>query len=112
MLRSHVLVAFAGLAALLCASRLQAHELNAPQDAAQSMEQAREDLQRGRLDRAELLLEHTHEGVDLDVQYTNETLRNVAAIWTRPVHLITRVESRKVLYTCDGKGSLTEKTIG
>ena len=57
MLRSHVLVAFAGLAALLCASRLQAHELNAPQDAAQSMEQAREDLQRGRLDRAELLLE-------------------------------------------------------
>lgn len=61
--------------------------------------------------RAELLLEHTHEGIDLDVQYTNETLRNVAAIWSRPVHLITQVESRKVLYTCDGKGSLTEKTI-
>jgi stage V sporulation protein R len=60
--------------------------------------------------RAELLLEHTHEGVDLDVQYTNETLRNVQAIWTRPVHLITKVENRKVLYTCDGK-SLTEKTI-
>jgi stage V sporulation protein R len=60
--------------------------------------------------RAELLLEHTHEGVDLDAQYTHETLRNVQAIWTRPVHLLTKVESRKVLFTCDGKG-LTEKTI-
>jgi stage V sporulation protein R len=60
--------------------------------------------------RAELLLEHTHEGVDLDVQYTSETLRNLQAIWTRPVHLITQVEGRKVLYTSDGK-SLTEKTI-
>jgi len=60
--------------------------------------------------RAELLLEHTHEGVDLDGQYTHETLRNVQAIWTRPVHLITRVDERKVLYSCDGNG-LTEKTI-
>jgi spore cortex formation protein SpoVR/YcgB (stage V sporulation) len=60
--------------------------------------------------RAELLMEHTHEGVDLDAQYTHETLRNVQAIWTRPVHLLTKVENRKVLFTCDGKG-LTEKTL-
>jgi len=60
--------------------------------------------------RAELLLEHTHEGVDLDAQYTHETLRNVQAIWSRPVHLMTKVDDRKVLYSCDASG-LTEKTI-
>ena len=60
--------------------------------------------------RAELLLEHTHEGVDLDAQYTHETLRNVQAIWSRPVHLMTKVDERKVLYSCDASG-LTEKTI-
>ena len=60
--------------------------------------------------RAELLLEHTHEGVDLDAQYMHETLRNVQAIWSRPVHLMTKVDDRKVLYSCDASG-LTEKTI-
>lgn len=61
--------------------------------------------------RAELLLEHSHEGVDLDGQYTQETLQNVAAIWSRPVHLLTALEERKVMYTCDGDGNISEKTI-
>jgi stage V sporulation protein R len=60
--------------------------------------------------RAELLLEHEHEGVDLDGQYTQETLQNVQAIWSRPAHLITKIEQRKVLLTWDGK-SFSEKTI-
>ena len=61
--------------------------------------------------RAELCLEHVHEGVDLDGQYTHETLKNVQAIWTRPVHLLTQMEQRKVMLSFDGK-TLTEKTIG
>jgi stage V sporulation protein R len=61
--------------------------------------------------RGELLIEHAHEGVDLDPQYANETLRNVGAIWSRPVHLVTKMEERKVLLSVDSKG-YSEKTIG
>jgi stage V sporulation protein R len=54
--------------------------------------------------RAELLLEHTHEGVDLDASYGQETLRNLHAIWTRPVHILTMQDQRKVMITFDGRG--------
>jgi stage V sporulation protein R len=52
--------------------------------------------------RAELLLEHTHEGVDLDGAYTQATLKNVYDIWTRPVHLMTISEQRPVIVSFDG----------
>jgi stage V sporulation protein R len=58
--------------------------------------------------RAELLLEHDHEGVDLDGQYGQETLKNVQAIWNRPVHLLTAQEQRKTLISFDGQ-SFAEK---
>ena len=61
--------------------------------------------------RGELLLEHAHEGVDLDPQYANETLQNVKAIWTRPVHLLTKIEARNVILSVDEKG-FSENTIG
>jgi stage V sporulation protein R len=60
--------------------------------------------------RAELLLEHTHEGVDLDAQYGQETLRNIQAIWTRPVHILTLQDQRRVMITFDGRG-FNERTI-
>jgi stage V sporulation protein R len=37
-----------------------------------------------------LLLEHEHQGVDLDPSYTQEVLRNLYAIWSRPVAIETR----------------------
>ncbi len=52
--------------------------------------------------RAELLLEHTHEGTDLDVGYGQETLKNLHRIWTRPVHLLTTFEERRAMLTFDG----------
>ena len=58
--------------------------------------------------RAELLLEHTHEGVDLDLGYAHETLKNVHAIWSRPVHIATQQEERDVLLSYDGE-SFTER---
>ena len=60
--------------------------------------------------RAELLLEHIHEGIDLDGSYSQETLKNIHAIWTRPVHLQTLQEQRRTMLSFDGK-SFTEKTM-
>ncbi len=37
-----------------------------------------------------LLLEHDHRGVDLDPSYTQEVLKNLYAIWSRPVAVKTR----------------------
>jgi stage V sporulation protein R len=60
--------------------------------------------------RAELLLEHVHEGVDLDVGYGQETLKNIHAIWTRPVHILTMQDQRRVMISFDGRG-FNERTI-
>lgn len=53
--------------------------------------------------RAELLLQHVHEGVDLDMQYSKETLKNIYAIWSRPVHLSSNLESREFILSFDGE---------
>lgn len=55
------------------------------------------------LNRKELLLTHTHYGVDLDANYVNETLRNLFAIWRRPVNLKTKYEDKEVIFHFDGK---------
>ncbi len=60
--------------------------------------------------RAELLLEHKHEGVDLDMQYSKETLKNIYAIWTRPVHILSSLEDRCFCLSFDGE-SFKEKLI-
>jgi len=55
------------------------------------------------MNRKELLLNHVHYGVDLDVSFANETLRNLYAIWRRPVNLITKYEDKEVVFHFDGK---------
>ncbi len=55
------------------------------------------------MNRKELLLNHVHYGVDLDVNYVNETLRNLFAIWRRPVNLKTKYEEKEVIFHFDGK---------
>lgn len=55
------------------------------------------------MNRKELLLAHTHYGVDLDVGFANETLRNLYAIWRRPVNLRTKYEDKEVVFSFDGK---------
>ena len=49
--------------------------------------------------KGELLLWHKHMGMDLDVKWTKETLRCVAALWKRPVNLETENEGQKKVYT-------------
>ena len=61
--------------------------------------------------RAELLLEHTHDEIDLDVSYSQETLKNIHAIWTRPVHLLTLQDGRRTMMSYDGR-NYSEKTLG
>ncbi len=58
--------------------------------------------------RGELLLWHRHDGVDLDVKYGRETLSNIHSIWSRPVHIRTRIEGKPRLWSHDG----TEFTDG
>ena len=53
--------------------------------------------------RKELLLKHEHYGVDLDVQFAQETLNNLYRIWRRPVNLLTKYEEKEVIFQFDGK---------
>lgn len=55
------------------------------------------------MNRKELLLNHVHYGVDLDVNFASETLRNLYAIWRRPVNLRTTYEEKEVIFHFDGK---------
>jgi len=52
--------------------------------------------------RGELLLAHRHDGIDLKPDYAQETLKNLASIWRRPVNLVTRVEEKGVMLRHDG----------
>lgn len=53
--------------------------------------------------RGELLLQHQHEGIDLDPDYSKDTLRNLHTIWRRPVNIETAGEGKRLLLSFDGK---------
>ncbi len=55
--------------------------------------------------RGELYLAHKHNGVDLQIKYAIETLKNVQAIWNRPVHLQARIDDEMILFSYDGQQS-------
>jgi stage V sporulation protein R len=53
--------------------------------------------------RGELLLSHLHEGIDMQPDYMNATLKNIYKLWTRPVNLATAMEGEPQLFRFDGK---------
>lgn len=53
--------------------------------------------------RGELLLKHVHQGVDLDLSYATETLKNIHYIWKRPVNIMTIQEGNETVLSFDGK---------
>jgi stage V sporulation protein R len=62
--------------------------------------------------RGELYLKHEWSGVDLQMDYAGETMRNMRRIWGRPVHLESVLEGKGVLMTCnDPKGAITNQEI-
>ena len=52
--------------------------------------------------RGELLLKHTHEGVDLRHDYACATLKNLHRVWRRPVNIETVVDGVPKILTFDG----------
>lgn len=61
--------------------------------------------------RGELLLQHVHEGLDLQPDYMDATLRNLNLIWKRPVNLVTVMDNENQLFRFDGK-EFTKHNLG
>lgn len=62
--------------------------------------------------RGELQLWHKWNGVDLQMDFAGETLKNLRLIWGRPVHLETRLEGKAVLMSCESvDGDVTTEEI-
>lgn len=59
--------------------------------------------------RGELLLKHSHAGVDLKHDYTLEALKALNKLWNRPVHLETKVENSSRRVSFDGTNHAVEK---
>ncbi|MBX3395686.1 MAG: SpoVR family protein [Phycisphaerae bacterium] len=62
--------------------------------------------------RGELYLAHKHTGIDLDIKYCVETLKNVQRIWRRPVHMQAVINDEMVLFSFDGEQSQQQKVHG
>ena len=63
--------------------------------------------------RGELLLNHVHEGLDLQPNYMDATMKNMFKIWKRPINLVTLMDNEPQLFRFDGneytKHSLAEE---
>ncbi|MCB0391813.1 MAG: SpoVR family protein [Bdellovibrionales bacterium] len=53
--------------------------------------------------RGELLLAHLHEGIDMQPNHMEATLKNLQSIWQRPVNLVTLMDGEGRVFTHDGK---------
>jgi stage V sporulation protein R len=53
--------------------------------------------------RGELYLQHRHEGLDLKATYVPDTLRNLHAVWRRPVNIETVVDGQAKVIHFDGQ---------
>jgi stage V sporulation protein R len=60
--------------------------------------------------RGELLLEHEHQGMDLQGDYTDACLQALVRCWKRPVSILTMVGKKRTLFRYDGKEH-TERTL-
>jgi stage V sporulation protein R len=52
--------------------------------------------------RSELFLEHRFSGVELQINYAQDTLANLYKLWKRPVHIETVLDDTKVVLSFDG----------
>lgn len=53
--------------------------------------------------RAELLLVHKHDGIDLKLDEARYTMESLQSLWRRPVNLYTKVDEKGVILRFDGK---------
>ncbi len=59
--------------------------------------------------RGELFLAHKHVGVDLDIKFANECLKNLRIVWQRPVHLQARIDDDMMLFSANGESVRQQK---
>ncbi len=60
--------------------------------------------------RGELYLMHRHEGIDLDLPFAQDTLKNLYTLWGRPVHVETLVKDEgRVLFSHRADGGARRK---
>src|SRR3954464_629209 len=52
--------------------------------------------------RGELYLAQKHNGLDIEIKYATETLKNVYQIWQRPVHLQAKIDDDMILFSYGG----------
>lgn len=53
--------------------------------------------------RGELLLTHMFEGIEMQPDYMRETMRNLQALWSRPINLVTVLDNSPKLINFDGR---------
>ncbi len=61
--------------------------------------------------RGELYLAHKHLGVDIDIKYATECLKNLRLIWRRPVHLQARIKEDMLLFSADQPDNVKQQKI-
>jgi stage V sporulation protein R len=61
--------------------------------------------------RGEILLSHLWEGIDMQPDFMSETMKNIFAIWTRPINLATVMDGERTLFRYDGK-DWTQTKVG
>ncbi len=59
--------------------------------------------------RGELYLGHRHNGIDLQIKFAVETLKNLHALWGRPVHIQALIDDDPMLFSYDGKQSTQQR---
>lgn len=62
--------------------------------------------------KGELGLKHIHHGVDLDMNYAAETLKNMYILWKRPINLFTQYDDGDAVFRFDGKEFKTKTGSG
>jgi stage V sporulation protein R len=60
--------------------------------------------------RGELYMAHKHNGLDLEIKFAVETLKNVSRVWQRPVHLQAKIDDDMMLFSFDGS-QIKQQTI-
>ncbi len=60
--------------------------------------------------RGELYLAQKHNGLDIEIKFAAETLKNLHAVWRRPVHLQAQIDEEMILFSFDG-GQVKQQPI-
>ena len=61
--------------------------------------------------RGELYLAHKHIGVEIDLKYAAECLKNLHHLWHRPVHVQAHIKDDMMLLSCEDGEEIKQQKI-